>query len=623
MALDIAKTFLAWILILPASFFVGSLFRGLVKDQPLIFRGIFFFALGITVLSYGIVLLSLSGLLRPAFIWALVLVPFILIRRERKEWRSWWKVVFGSFSVRKKSAYFKIMNLLFLVSFGGLFLATLTPEIGGDALTYHLNLPKVFLRQGSLTPVFLDYNSYFPLLMNNLYLIGLVIGGVPAAKLFHLFCGLLLFIGMRQTIEEKTKNPPLAFFISLVFWVTPAAFNLMSSAYVDVALSLYVFLGVVTFLQALEIKQASLLFLSGLLMGAATAVKYLAVASAAVLPLIWLLDSEGWKKPTQHLRGMVLWSGGFIIVAGYWLVRNALATGNPFFPYFGSLFGTLDRPVAALGAYGVGRGLFDFLFLFWNMSQMPEKFGTFPTRIGLFYFLLVPFAVIAPFLTLKARRLTLFCFSALLLMFFLSQADRWILPILPLFLLLSAFGLQGLHEIWGQSMGRLRRVATIFGISILAVYVLGGLYHYRFAYLPAFGVWSPETYLRKMERTFPVASWINKSLPSDARLLLEFENRQFYFDRPTLRDVFLKWRWRYEEEGWSAEKFRNGLKSLGVTHILTSDVLLSPIVHIYAQLGREGSFIRDIAGSSAKELIQIPSENIRDERVLYRVYELR
>ena len=609
MAMDLTKTFLAWMMILPAAYQSGTLFRPFLRMDDRILKGIFFVALGFGVLSTSVVALSLCRCLKPLWIWVL-LAGFVLFRvGQLREFFDWLRFVVSEFTL-SGSFLKKSLILLFLASFTGLLLGTLTPEIGGDALAYQLNLPKQFLRHGSLAPDPYDYNAYFPLFMNNLYLIGLATGGVMAAKLFHFFCGFFLFLAVYRAAVLETGQEALSLFVGLVLWVTPTVFNLLSTTYIDVAVAFYSFLSLWMFIAVLDEARPAGFFVSGLLTGAAVSIKYLSLMSAAGIFAVWLYDFIFRKKRSQSVLFFGVWGLGVLLVAGGWLIRNALATGNPFFPYFGSFFSMDHRPPTNFHIYGLGKDVIHFLRLFWDMFYSSARFGSSTTRIGIFYLLSLPFSILAMVKEPRARRWGVYALCFLVVWFFGAQADRWIIPVLPVLCLMAAYGLRRC------AVRTFPAVPGLVGMALLAVYTAAGLYHYRFAYRLFTGAWSQQEYLQNLERTQPVAAKVNEALPQGAKLLVESEPRKYYFNRDLIYDVFLEWKTRYSSEKKSPQALYDFYKSLGITHLVTDDPIDRP--------RSDDSAVRRVAASEfVKEVFNVRSQNIRDAQLFYRVYELR
>ncbi len=618
MAAELTRTLMAWALALPAAFSLGfPLARPLAIERPL-FRGIVAYGIGLTGLSYAVVLLSAVGHLNAHAIWLLLLALALPTILRPQAWLAWLRAAWNALS-RPANRTEWALTAIFWVSSAALLAGTLAPEIGGDALSYQLNLPKVFLAQGSLAPSLEDYNSFFPLLMNNLYLIGLATGGVGAAKLFHFFCGFLLVLGLYDATFAATGRRALALATALALWTLPTVYNTLSTTYVDVGLAFFTFLALVCFVEALERDSAAWSLASGFLAGAAVSVKYLGLASVlglAAVGTVWALRARRASFAARHASA---WTAAFALGCGYWLVRNAIATGNPFFPYWGHWFGLEHRPPTDHHLLGMGRSALAFLGLFWNMFRHPEPFGGFPVRVGIFPLLFAPFALAAAIGVPRSRPYALFSIVFLTTWFFLVQAARWLTPLMPVLFLTGA---QGLAWAAGALPARLQRAARRGGsfaaVGLLCVYVAAGLYHHRYDYLLWSGRWSRQDYLRKLERTAPVATWVNTSLPQHAKILVEAEPRKFYFNRAAVSDIFLRWSTHYDQTETDAAAVAGFLQARGITHILLSDPA--------AGSGRSQPLtpLRRLAASPfARELQTIRSENIRDPQIVYRIYELR
>lgn len=617
MLIELGRTFLAWILIFPAAFSLGAFFDPLIRSKDNLVKGILLIAIGLAILSYSVVFLSFFHLLRHEAIWILLVILAGIRIHKFKELRIFLREAIKACVPKPgKSAALRILECCFTATFFALLAGTLAPEVGGDALAYQLNLPKDFLLRGSVAPVPYDYNSYFPLLMNNLYLVGLATGGMFAARLFHFLTGLLLFLSVKHVIDQETKNQTLAYFLALVFWVTPAVYNNISTTYIDGAVALYTFLSFFVFLETLKRMDTAGFFLSGFLMGCTLAVKYLGLLSAVGLMGCWIYACVKQRRFFNHVKAAGVWLLGLFLMGGYWYLRNWMFEKNPFFPYFGHVFNIISRPSTDHHTIGMGRNVFSFVSIFWNMFFSPQSFGSFTSRIGPFYFLLFPFLLLASVTVKKSRPYAAFFFSFLFAWFLVIQYDRFFITVLPMMAIASAYGIQWFYESASADMKRLcRRVGWILMVPLF-IDVAAGVYHYRFTYPLFVGLQTPEEYLRKLERSAPVAFWINDSLSEGAHILIEGDPRRFYIKRKTTGEAFLRWRTHYEETHKTPEALRNFVKSLGVTHLLTSEVV-SPFRNLWR------SPMSSIIGSSyAKKIKVVTSENIRDEIVRYSLYEI-
>jgi hypothetical protein len=616
---ELSRTLLSWLVILPSAYLAGSLYERFFRRWDGVIRGILCYAFGLATLSYGVVLLSALGILKPGYVWGMLFCPIVFGAGKWRDVWHWWREIWrGLFP--QTDFFSKILFVFFAISLAALLMGTFSPELGGDALCYQLNLPKIFLRAGSLTPDPLDYNSYFPLLMNNLYLIGLATGGVFAAKAAHFFCSFLLFLAVKRFLEIETHNRNLAYFMALVVWTTPTVFNLASTTYIDVGLGFYTFMAVMIFTEALVTEEKSDFFVSGLLAGCGMAIKYLcaiSVVGLAAIACYRLISRRRWRLCCS---GAVYFGAGALVACGYWFLRNWGLTGNPFFPYLGSLFGEANRPPTDFYTFGFGWTWFHYVSLFFNMFLSPNCFGAFTTRIGIFYFLTVPFILAGLFFSFRGRAYAIFWLVFTGTLFFIAQADRWMLPVLPVMAVAGGTGVQWFYR---RSSDSLKKILKFGGgaaaLLILSVYVLAGVYHYRYSYWLFLGKWSPDQYLTSLERTTEIAKWIDRNLPPDAKILIESEPRVFYFDRPLVKQVFLEWRIKSPQAFTVPEASLRMLQEHGIRYVVSTDLI------------RDGRVVAEAPSLGAKLftagrvrlLYSAESKNIREDRFLYRLYELK
>lgn len=612
MFIELTRSLFSWIVIFPIIFSLGFRFQSLIPLENKAIKGTIYCAIGMACLSYLIVVLSVLHLLNPVAIRVALVVLFLVSLKFFGRFVEWIEAIAseaksgGSLSKRILLALFSLSSLALLVG-------TLSPEIGGDALCYHLNIPKNFLIQGSIKPDYFDLNSYFPMLLNNLYLIGLATGGPWAAKVFHFLMGFLLFVSLVATITEETNNRSLAWFFGLVFWVTPTLYNILSTTYNDGALAFYVFIALYVLLKAFDQTDSKLFFLSGFLLGCAMAIKYIAMVSFFGFLGVWLYQLITSKGILRHLINLSLWAGGFFVVAGFWLLRNWIIAGNPVFPYFGNLFGTQVYPTH-YGSYGIGKTFVCFLTLFWDMFWSPTAFGSFGSGTGIFYVLFIPIIIFAAFYVRRSRGYAFFTLFFLVALFYVGQAHRYALPVLPVMCVAASLGVQKLYLFVKSNV--LKIATTFAGAVILMVYVLGGLFHYRYAFLLYVGYWSPAQYLLNMERTIPIANWVNENLPSNSKILIESEPRRFYMNRPSIRDVFLKFRTAYDQKNMTAEEMNRFFKSYDITHLLVTRSMDE-------EKGKKLGHLDVILNSpEVTELVAVSSQNIRDEKFIYHLYQL-
>jgi len=315
-------------------------------------------------------------------------------------------------------------------------IATLAPEVGGDALTYHLGTPKAFLQEGRIHYSPYDINSIFPFMMQMLYLLGIALKSELLAKFFHLEMGFLLFAGLFLFLKDRQVQH--SFFWSLLFILTPGLMNQIPTAHTDVGLALYVFLGVVFFFKALDEGKRINFLLGGVFFGLALSIK---VVAAFCLPGLILLGClakwypVGSKQQPLGLLdlfyGLCIFACGLLLACGIWYLRAYLVTGNPFYPYFSSLFGVEALTTGGYEVGGMGRGIIEFFLSPWHLVRYPEEFGNRMDQIGPFFIALIPFLVWGLFLKREGRFFAGVGFFGFIIWFLLAQRSRFLYPLYP------------------------------------------------------------------------------------------------------------------------------------------------------------------------------------------------
>ncbi len=259
------KTGVSLILILV---FIGSsigigrlLLRSVGSWASALERAIFCCAVGMGAISFLVLLVGVLGLFPPPGYWILVLSLLS---------------VFGSYTFvtlwREKPAKgrprFSTLELSCIIAFAGLGLFTLIGALappGGnewDALSYHLAVPKIYLREGRIFYIPWVSHSNFPFVLQMLYTLMLGLGSVGAAKLCHWLCGVLLVLSVytfaARHVTPAPRGKQVGLIAALIVAATPIVLWEASVAYVDLATALFTWLSLYALFnaaQAVEIAQ--------------------------------------------------------------------------------------------------------------------------------------------------------------------------------------------------------------------------------------------------------------------------------------------------------------------------------------------------------------------------------
>ncbi len=122
--------------------------------------------------------------------------------------------------------------------------------------------------------------------------------------------------------------------------------------------------------------------------------------------------------------------------------------------------------------------------------------------------------------------------------------------------------------------------------------------------------------MRDIERSYDVAKWIDLHLPKTAKIFNAEENRSFYFNRPSVRETWFRHATNYSKLS-TAGVFAL-LKENGFTHVIRVTPLDSSSSDPY--LEALDKVLTD--KHYARLLVQVDSENKRESRFQYHVFEL-
>lgn len=609
-----------WFALLPAAFLLGSFFQKWIREEDEILRGVFFVTFGLSILSYFIAFLGSFRLLTLWPIVGLLTLAFSLRFRYLPEFKRWIVSIFRFLRWPAEGVFCKITLGVFLTTVVGTIFLTFLPEIAHDSLCYHLNLPKLFIRNASIMPIEHDLKSYHSQFMEILYTIGLFLNNVSVSKLFHWFAGFFTVILLMVIIDKQTKCRGLSIFFGLMLWLTPTFLNQLTITYSDIGVTIFVFSSFLFLVKGLYDSQSLRdIFLAGLLLGFAVSCKYSAVLFAAPILgwLMLLIVREAKARRSFLVRSLCLFSAGIFAGCGYWFLRSFIATGDPFFPYLTSRFGGTGLYAEIDYAnIGIPKSFMSLMTLPFSIVFSPDFFER-HAWAGPFYLLSLPLVAWGAIRDSKARFSAFVSISSVVLWFFLAQNIRFLLPIFPLLLYSASIGLAKLPS-WCQRTW-LKRFGIGVGVGCTFLLVCAGLYHYRVHFLALGQGWNSETFLTRLERTYSAAQWTNRNLPRDARIFSE-DVRQYYFDREMIADNNTFYHPDEDLSKLTPEDFLAHLKHLGVTHVLQ----ISPVEAVTKDWNPKRRNLKDMldSASSVSFLAEIPSQNIRERRFNYRIYKL-
>lgn len=493
---------------------------------------VFYLAILLILYSYIIFTIGLFEQINPVNIGLITLI-FTLISiiclYKRKEIiiKEVTKIILNCKKDKIILASVVLITLLVIINLIG----ALAPEISFDALWYHLTLPKLYISEERIwfVPGGLFYYSAMPKLIDLLYVTPLMIANEIGAKLIHYFFGIgtliILFNLSQQFISRK-----LGFLVVLIFLSNLVVSWEMTVAYIDLGRTFFETLGLLGIVFWLKNKNKKYLILSGLMIGAAVASKYLALLSVMVSSIIvlWNLISF-YKLSFKSFRYGLLFILSIVGVPLPWFIFSLIHTGNPLYPSFSTPVNEITLSISQLNPLVMIRGI-------WNMFMSSSD------PISPIYVMLLPLIVFYSKKFKKIEKFLLFyALLSIILLYFLPAigGGRFILAYLPLYSLLIGITLSYVQD--KRLLGRV--IILIFLISVITI-IYRGISHVR--YLPVvLGLESKESFLAKnLDFSFgdyyDIDQYMKKHIKSDDKVLVIGTHNLFYINFPFVHESYVK-----------------------------------------------------------------------------------
>ena len=543
-------------------------------------------ACGFAALSAGLLGLAFLNLYRPAIVSAAVAAAAIAgaIDITRRNFRALSLPV-----CRARDLPFVACSV---AAVGCAFVGALAPETEYDALWYHLWLPVQWLQAGGPVDIVHEYPSLYPLSWELLGGAAYVVGGPGAAKLLHFVC--LPLLGLVTSRLTSAWFPSASTQLAAALAIaTPITIWEATTAYVDLALAWNVAVSLYALTRYCTSRDRRWLITAALVMGAALAVKHLALVALAIATCVLLIvELRRSKRVREPIAVAVLFAAVALAVPAPWYARAFAASGNPVFPDMYRLFGGAPAERWSAQAeqglqafkdrFGTPRDVEHLLRLPWDMTVHGARFGG---TLGPLFLILVPPALIGRRVRGAAWMAAAACAAYLAVWAspISSFQMRFVIPLLPL---LAALGAEGARRVQGTvrtSRGGALVTAGVFVVLLFNLPPTSGWHEpdrerdngwmtHIVRGLPfgvVLGAESEEDYLARTIPSYRAWRFVNSALPADVRILTFSGGDHLYSDRPRI--------WSESVAGraatWGApageeRHASDALHALGVTHVL-------------------------------------------------------
>jgi len=530
------------------------------------------------------------------------------------------------------------MAVLAVVVCIGSLVGALAPPTAGDALCYHLTLPKVFLDQGTISYLPFQDNSTFPLLTEIWYMWAMAIDSPTAAGLVHWGLGILLALAT-VLLARPIVGRQWAWIAGGVVLLVPGINNQMGAPLNDVSLAAMTTLCLASWWKgAIEDEGRRWFLLAGLAAAAAVSTKYIAMTFALAVGATWIWAicrptlrrilmrqrREEFSEKRSHIgpdRRRTLLLGAAIVatltvaLGGSWYARAAWHRGNPVYPFLSELQQT---PGAAAGLETLpasksrlGRTPWALASAPWHLTMHPEKFGGRGHQLGALWLATLP----GLFFTRRLRGLgTLLAIAATytVIWFLLRQNERFLFPIVPLLSVALVWVWMEVRRL--PRLPRMIVIGTQATILLACVMAAGTRHSDRLAV--ALGVESRQNYLARSEPTHGPAMVANAMLRPGDRILSQ-DYRTFYFNAPVVQESVYRRVTRYHEKLATPKDLGRSLRLAGFSHLLLVENVGKQGLEFDSTLTRLAD-----ADPSIRHIMGTPFTTQDGEKRYYRLVEL-
>ncbi|MBX3506983.1 MAG: glycosyltransferase family 39 protein [Parvibaculum sp.] len=562
------------------------------------------FALGAAIWSFVWFLLGLAGLYsRPVAVVALVLgvLPAIVGLLKFKNAAK------ANRESQPSEVFDKFVLLLAAAPVLLSLIASLAPPTAKDTLLYHFSVPKAFIAQGSSAFIEGNIASYLALGTEMHVVWAMLLGGpvgerageAAAGAVVWLFFPLLL-AALFGFAREAGISRRWSLIAVLMVATVPTAYHVAASAYIDLALALYVLLAAVALTRWWRSLESRWLILMAIFLGAALASKLTTLFVIAAFALVVVMrarsEADGAGKAAGFGLAALVLAGVF---ASPWYLRTWAETGSPIFPFYMSIWpgeaagwdverSNLFQAINAQHG-GYVKSPLDYLAAPWNISvtAQPELATHFDGVLGVAFLLGLPFLIWALWkfeMPVEAKIGSAVAAVMFLFWLFSSQQLRYLLPIVPLL----AIGIAAAFERLGEGVDGLKPIGQLsFAAAAIAGLLTGTAWFLQKAPLRVvLGGESKAEYLTRNLDYYPYYRWLNTEADAGHRVWLINMRRDTYnLERPYFSDYLFE-DWTLRRLVWetrSAPELKARAAAMNIQYVLARHDFLfdydrSPIV---------------------------------------------
>lgn len=496
----------------------------------------------------------------------------------------------------RPSIFDRVLLILIAIPVLLSFIASLAPPTAKDTLLYHFSVPKQFIAQGGNAVIEGNIASYLALGTEMHVVWAMLLGNIVSERAAEAAAGAtvwlffpLLLAAIFGIARETGISRRWALMAVLMAATVPTAYHVAASAYIDVALALYVLLATYSLTRWWKTLDKNWLILMAIFLGAALSAKLttLFVMAAFALVILFRVRKAQESEPDRIGKIAAFGLGAFLlagVIASPWYLRTWAATGSPIFPFYMSIWEgkapgwDVDRSnlfqMMNSQYGGADKNILDYLLAPWNISvtAQPEIAANFDGVLGVAFLIGLPLLIFALWkleLSVEAKIFSGVALVMFLFWLFSSQQLRYLLPILPLLAIAIAAAVESMSD-RRDVLNKSAKFAI--GFAAIACIAASSAWFLQKAPLRVvLGGETPDAYLIRNIDYYPYYQWLNTETPTDAKVwLINMRRDSYHLDRPYFSDYLFedvtlrKWIW----ESNSADELREKAKAAGFNYIL-------------------------------------------------------
>lgn len=509
---------------------------------------LFGLAIGLAIITYGIIGFGLAGLLNRWVINLFFVGMFALTYGEIGNIIHQIKDKFKALSLQLKIPSIETVLLIIIAIqiFFNLAGASVLPS-GWDSLGEHLAKAKEWNRLHRLSSIpYINFDQWAqPFNIGILYAMALFLKDAILAQLIHFAFGLLTAVGV-YALGKRYFSQRVGLISAAIFYTIPILVFMSTTAYIDLGFTFYAFFAFFAIVRWTSTGKKGWLLLSAIISGLALGSKY------AGLPLTVILSSGillgGWfvrkEKPLRVTRDFFIFLGLTGLIGSFWYVRAYIIGVYSIFdmwhgyllrfwqaikgiwaPEFLNL--AVSQPVFALNLSLPKR----VISLSWNVTMHSGRLAGYGA-VGILFLAFLPFFLFPRFRTRKLMKFMLY-YSGVYFVFWaaLVPIKRYLMPILPLSGIMVGYMLEELssfNRFFKYFFYTILVLTLLFNMFYLAPESLNMVYQRILVFA---GMKSQEEHILKNEQTYTVFRYINENLPAKAKVWILNDPRTFYCDR--------------------------------------------------------------------------------------------